>query len=644
MARKAEASKLEAAFRRVRELELQLACQQQPYTPEVAARLSCIAPALVAQEQAADAGHEARSSSGLIHPDLHVMSVAAKHHFADSILHMTPAKARKTQKSAKRSAMPGSEASQHGANAKRRGRGRRSKNKQASSSDSQRAKSCEQSEVTDLDGDAFYSELKLEVLRELTADHSPARSCLSHNASEYDSSGDGSRCTLADSIQQLSSITDEAPDGLHADVNELDELPEGLDTLSDTFNVRFKEAQKAVDLAENGLHLDSQQCAYIASLVADAMRGQIDDTIRNHLQISSTQFGVGTAGPAPGFWSLLNADAPPFEPAMDVYPCEVATQSEVATQTFWVDSCADSQLNSGLMCDASAQAAACLTDMASQTDLVTGVSFGSACDKGAFTEAQGPVDESCGASLHTITSCNFVEASSPVAHTQHDCSACATECDKGDLFNHTHASDAAILRSEVLEQACQVPETHAVAQPALANVVSRRWTDLEDDDLLISAQTDDPEDAEPSALQCALQTPASSCHVSVMQSEHCKTLPPSGGTTAAFHDVTDQDTAVHASTGHSKVVSSPDDTSQNDNSCIGQGRGRSARRRRGYEQELQLEPLVYQAVEVIQSKAPRRHCNFRSVRNNLQEMARRAPEGSETFELVTAILQKLEDT
>ena len=101
-ARQAEAGKLEAAYSKIRRLELELAVQKQHYSDNVQARLAAIAPALEAQETAAAHGLPAHSSSGLLDPDDHTMSSAAKHQFAEHFRDITPSKARRAQRGAKR--------------------------------------------------------------------------------------------------------------------------------------------------------------------------------------------------------------------------------------------------------------------------------------------------------------------------------------------------------------------------------------------------------------------------------------------------------------------------------------------------------------------------------------------------------------
>eukprot|EP00930_Biecheleria_cincta_P015274 TRINITY_DN12797_c0_g1_i1.p1 TRINITY_DN12797_c0_g1~~TRINITY_DN12797_c0_g1_i1.p1 ORF type:complete len:779 (-),score=111.86 TRINITY_DN12797_c0_g1_i1:384-2720(-) len=104
-ARQAEAGKLEAAFVKIRRLELELALHQNRYSANVQARLSALAPALEAQETAAARGLPAHSSSGLLPPDDHVMATAARHQFAQDFRDITPAKARRSQRGARRAAV-----------------------------------------------------------------------------------------------------------------------------------------------------------------------------------------------------------------------------------------------------------------------------------------------------------------------------------------------------------------------------------------------------------------------------------------------------------------------------------------------------------------------------------------------------------
>ena len=101
-ARQAEAGRLEAAFKRVQELEIQLAQVQQIYSPNVGARLAAVAPAFVAQEAVAGSGQAARSSSGLISRDAQVMYTAAKHSFSEDFVSMTPTRARRAQRCSRR--------------------------------------------------------------------------------------------------------------------------------------------------------------------------------------------------------------------------------------------------------------------------------------------------------------------------------------------------------------------------------------------------------------------------------------------------------------------------------------------------------------------------------------------------------------
>eukprot|EP00419_Tripos_fusus_P055227 CAMPEP_0172811112 /NCGR_PEP_ID=MMETSP1075-20121228/9211_1 /TAXON_ID=2916 /ORGANISM="Ceratium fusus, Strain PA161109" /LENGTH=493 /DNA_ID=CAMNT_0013650503 /DNA_START=1 /DNA_END=1482 /DNA_ORIENTATION=- len=67
-------------------------------SPEVEDRLDLIRPCLAAQEKAAKEGLEARSSSGLVHSDVHVMSGAAKHQWQQPIATLRPKTARQGQR------------------------------------------------------------------------------------------------------------------------------------------------------------------------------------------------------------------------------------------------------------------------------------------------------------------------------------------------------------------------------------------------------------------------------------------------------------------------------------------------------------------------------------------------------------------
>eukprot|EP00930_Biecheleria_cincta_P034470 TRINITY_DN23824_c0_g2_i1.p1 TRINITY_DN23824_c0_g2~~TRINITY_DN23824_c0_g2_i1.p1 ORF type:complete len:737 (-),score=118.68 TRINITY_DN23824_c0_g2_i1:69-2279(-) len=91
-----EAGKLEAAYRRVRELEARLAQIHVCRNPGVRARLEAVALAFAAQERAAEAGQPSRSSVGLISRDEQTLYNAAKHNFTEDFESLTPTKARRS--------------------------------------------------------------------------------------------------------------------------------------------------------------------------------------------------------------------------------------------------------------------------------------------------------------------------------------------------------------------------------------------------------------------------------------------------------------------------------------------------------------------------------------------------------------------
>ena len=76
--------------------------EQHGVDPRVFPRLAALVPCLQAQLQAADQGRPAHSSSGLVHPDLHVISTAAKHEFGEDVVEnfgaLTPRLARRRQR------------------------------------------------------------------------------------------------------------------------------------------------------------------------------------------------------------------------------------------------------------------------------------------------------------------------------------------------------------------------------------------------------------------------------------------------------------------------------------------------------------------------------------------------------------------
>ena len=69
-----------------------------PLDEELVGRLKAIAPCIAAQIVASQTGRPARSSSGLVHGDVHVMACAAKHNFTSPICDMTPSLARRGQR------------------------------------------------------------------------------------------------------------------------------------------------------------------------------------------------------------------------------------------------------------------------------------------------------------------------------------------------------------------------------------------------------------------------------------------------------------------------------------------------------------------------------------------------------------------
>ena len=74
--------------------------------PRIEQRIAALTPCWEAQQQAADLGIPAHTSSGLVAPDVHVMGTAAKHEFRKGLdfLQLTPAQARRARRSATRGA------------------------------------------------------------------------------------------------------------------------------------------------------------------------------------------------------------------------------------------------------------------------------------------------------------------------------------------------------------------------------------------------------------------------------------------------------------------------------------------------------------------------------------------------------------
>ena len=103
-AREAVGRKLKAAYKRIRDLELQLAVVQTSaagsYTSwllEVVDRLTALAPGLAVQLEAKSAGMAYHSSSGLLLANQHVLAGSAQHAFSLLISEISPAMARKAQ-------------------------------------------------------------------------------------------------------------------------------------------------------------------------------------------------------------------------------------------------------------------------------------------------------------------------------------------------------------------------------------------------------------------------------------------------------------------------------------------------------------------------------------------------------------------
>ena len=87
-ARQAADGRLQSAFKRIREIELQLVLEQPSaaagatsWPKEVIDRLLVIAPAIAAQLEAEAAGLPSHTSAGLLPRDEHVLAGAAKHFF-----------------------------------------------------------------------------------------------------------------------------------------------------------------------------------------------------------------------------------------------------------------------------------------------------------------------------------------------------------------------------------------------------------------------------------------------------------------------------------------------------------------------------------------------------------------------------------
>ena len=93
---------LSAALARSKALSYALLALEQPNDAcEIGQRLATIAPALKAQLCAAAAGIEMHSSRNLLDADAHVLSGAAKHNFKHPRRQITPAIARREQRSSR---------------------------------------------------------------------------------------------------------------------------------------------------------------------------------------------------------------------------------------------------------------------------------------------------------------------------------------------------------------------------------------------------------------------------------------------------------------------------------------------------------------------------------------------------------------
>ena len=73
-------------------------------------------------------------------------------------------------------------------------------------------------------------------------------------------------------------------------------------------------------------------------------------------------------------------------------------------------------------------------------------------------------------------------------------------------------------------------------------------------------------------------------------------------------------------------------------------RGSVPRFRTEAELDKYLGTLVDQTVAVLRSNVPRRHCKFRSLRDQVQMLTEIAPRDSEVYTMVAAILEKLNET
>ena len=74
------------------------ACTSSRSPPEVEDRLDALRPCLAAQHVASLAGQDARTSSGLVRSDVHVLAGAAKHQWGQPIATLSPAAARRAQR------------------------------------------------------------------------------------------------------------------------------------------------------------------------------------------------------------------------------------------------------------------------------------------------------------------------------------------------------------------------------------------------------------------------------------------------------------------------------------------------------------------------------------------------------------------
>eukprot|EP00930_Biecheleria_cincta_P019135 TRINITY_DN14695_c0_g1_i1.p1 TRINITY_DN14695_c0_g1~~TRINITY_DN14695_c0_g1_i1.p1 ORF type:complete len:618 (+),score=114.02 TRINITY_DN14695_c0_g1_i1:82-1935(+) len=225
---------------------------------------------------------------------------------------------------------------------------------------------------------------------------------------------------------------------------------------------------------------------------------------------------------------------------------------------------------------------------------------------------------------------------------------CQTEpvaCDKASFEACVQACAAPVNASEVGTQTCMSVHLHdsTIPMDRLASIddeicsasasspdkatlsLNNRWAEFADSDL----EEFDNNPAQ-DGNECSAQINA------VMDSKNQRQCSPS-------KEEAESGGSCNSTTPRSNMHGIDTSARRGELRANGRGKGRAIHNHND-SQELELERIVYQTAEVLHSRNPRQHANFRAARDNLHQLARNCNDCPTTLDIVMQLIHKMEDT